>query len=554
MKRSRLYLSLSFLVASQQVEFSSAAALRARLSPADDANNDSQTKAHLLTAKLSSSSHHRALQVSNHGGSQEDLSIPLVGIGVGNSPHHKIPFILASALMFQNTNNKQNANAEDLHYRMIDTSHSHTDSALEVLVGRSLSRLLSSGSKSKSSSSTTDGDDVYHVLIKINHSHLGYERTMLSIQNSLSDILPSFNGKSGTSTAVSTPNFRVHAIIQYPRCYDSFFTSKTYQNSPNFPTKYSSCTEEEEALDEATKSVGPSPLLDTGAWKRSWHALEELYHHGTLESIGVSNFGPHDMKRLYEMSTVGPHIYQGTLHTLLLEEDLIEEMVMHGVHYQCIDAASTILAGKETAPKAYATLERIGAMHGSLDEGEGVSGVYGYSPIQVVLGWLVQRGVGVVPGTTNPAHLAENSPVSLASMPKFSPRENLDIENAILAIVNGEDESDAESGELASITQAELGSQAENVEVTATGNQLDGGVIATFFNTFHRNIRIFQVHPETGRQIQLSRSIPPGRSGRLIVRPDDVLIAYDGHGVAVKKFLVEGSSEGRIDFSMDSAR
>ena len=120
-----------------------------------------------------------------------------------------------------------------------------------------------------------------------------------------------------------------------------------------------------------------------------------------------------------------------------------------------------------------------------------------------------------------------------------------------MAIVNGEDESDDVSGELASITQAELGSQAENVEVTATGNQLDGGVIATFFNTLHRNIRIFQVHPETGRQIQLSQSIPPGRSGRLIVRPDDVLIAYDGHGVAVKKFLVEGSSDGRIDFSMD---
>ena len=147
MKRSRLYLSsLSLLVASQQVVLSSAAALRATQSPADDgiSNNDSQTKStNQLTAKLSTSSHHRALQVvsgnNQGGGSQEDdLSIPLVGIGVGNSPHHKIPFILASALMSPNSNNKnkQKDSVEDLHYRMVDTSHSHTDSALEVLVGR----------------------------------------------------------------------------------------------------------------------------------------------------------------------------------------------------------------------------------------------------------------------------------------------------------------------------------------------------------------------------------------------------------------------------------
>lgn len=525
MKRSRLYLTLPFLLASQ-VDLTSAAALRATQSPVDaESNNGSQTNApSQLTAKLSRSSHH----------------IPLVGVGVGNSPHHKIPFILASALSPNNTSNKQkDNNLEDLHYRMIDTSH--TDSALEVLVGRSLSRLLlSSGSKTKSSPYANTTRDEYHVLIKIHHTHLGYERTMLSIQNSLSDILPGFNGKSGTLS-----KFRVHAIIQYSRCYDNFFTSSTYQTSPNFPTKHSSCHEEEEALGEEIKSAGPSPLLDTeNAWRRSWRALEELYHHGTLASIGISNFGPFDMKGLYEIATEGPHIYQGSLRTLLLKEDMIEELIRHGVHYQCIDAASTVLAGREHSPKAYAMLERIGAKHGSVDDG--VGSTYGYSAVQVVLGWLVQRGVGVVPGTTSPAHLSENSPITLASMPKFSPRENLDIETALLGLINGEDDS----GKKANASSEVDNIAAENVEVTANGSQIDGGVVATFFNSLHRNIRIFQVHPETGRQVQLSLGIPPGRSGRLIVRPDDVLIAYDGHGVAVKKFLVEGN-DGRVDFTLE---
>ena len=545
MKRSRLYLTLPFLLASQ-VDLAYAAALRATQSVDAESNNDSQNSDTLLTAKLSRSSHHRAQ------GSKEDALLPLVGVGVGNSPHHKIPFILAKALS-PNTSNNQNDNLEDLHYRMVDTSH--TDSALEVLVGRSLSRLLSSGSKAKSSPSASNTREEYHILIKIHHTHLGYERTMLSVQNSLSDILPGFHSKSGTTSSY-TPDFRVHAIIQYPRCYDSFFTSSIYKNSPNFPTKHSSCHEEEEALGEATKTAGPSPLLDTeNAWRRSWRALEELYHHGTLESIGIFNFGPLDMKGLWEISTEGPHIYQGSLRTLLLEEDMIEDLIRHGVHYQCIDAASAVLLGLEHAPKAYANLERIGAKHGSVDEG--VSEAYGYSAVQVVLGWLVQRGVGVVPGTTSPAHLAENCPITLASMPKFSPRENLDIETALLALVAGEDPSEDEDGGIArSISRekslastGEDDTAPENVEVAANGSQLDGGVVATFFNSLHRNIRVFQVHPDTGRQIQLSQSIPPGRSGRLIVRPSDVLIAYDGHGVAVKKFLVEGN-DGRVDFTL----
>ena len=538
MKRSRLYLTLPFLLALQV----DGAALRATQSPETQSNEDKESNvspfASQLTVTLSRSTRHRVK------GSQEGAIIPLVGVGVGNSPHHKIPFILASAL--SPVSNKQTKNVEDLQYRMVDTSH--TDSALEVLVGRSLSRLLlSEGNKAKSSPTNTGNTrEEYHILIKIHHTHLGYERTMLSVQNSLSDILPELNGKSGTLSSNKPIDFKVHAVIQYPRCYDSFFLTETYKNSPNFPEKHSSCHEEEDALDDATKSAGPSPLIDSeNAWKRSWRALEELYHHGTLEGIGVSNFGPFDMNGLYEISTEGPHIYQGSLRTLLLEEDMIEELIRHGVHYQCIDAASAVLTGKSTAPEAYATLERMGAKHGSVDED-------GYSAVQLVLGWLVQRGVGVFPGTTSATHLAENSPLTLASMPKFSPRENLDIETALLTIVNSKGSNTNENGEITENDGIEpVNTASMNVELTANGSQLDGGVVATFFNTLQRNVRIFQVHPETGRQIQLSRAIPPGRNGRLIVQPDDVLIAYDAYGVAVKKFLVEEDTSGSVDFTCE---
>ncbi|KAL3758967.1 hypothetical protein ACHAWU_003038 [Discostella pseudostelligera] len=511
--------------------------------------------------------------------------IPLIGIGVGNLPHTKIPYILASALDTKNRKISQSGGStEELNYRLVDSSHA-TDSALEVLVGRSLSRL-----SSLPMGDHGDDDHVYHVMIKIWHTHLGYERTMLSVQNSLSDILP--GGGIGSSSKSSQAhgvnksksdanankqftvgggrsNVRIHAIMQHPRCYDELFTSSTYLTSPNIPIKYQSCREEEDALDTTVKSIsnGHTPLFDKdNAWKRSYRALEELYHHGTIESIGVSNFDLSDMSQLFNIATVGPHIYQGSLHTLMTQEDLVEELVQHGVHYQCYDAVSTILKGREDAPHAYSILERIGAKHGYESGGGTTDVTYGYSPIQVVLGYLVHhRGVGVIPGTTDISHLAENSPSSLESMPQFSPRQLFDIEMAIQALLNKDDRIVESENNNHAMGDSSATSE-DNVVITGTGfthgatgnSELSpngDGMVATFFNTLPhpRSVRIFQIHPETGEQIQLLH----GRSGRLIVNVDDVLIAYDAYGVAVQKFLVEEDSgqekmNGHVDFIVKS--
>jgi hypothetical protein len=491
---------------------------------------------------------------------------------VGNLPHNKIPYMLASALSEK--------------HRLVDTSH--TNSALEVLVGRSLTRLVGAnaaagGGKKHIAASGSVDSNVYHVVIKIYHTHLGYERTMQSVQDSLSDILPGYSASKrqlldnsqGSSTNItpsssSGVDIRIHAILQYPRCYDTLFTSHLYLNSPNFPQKYTSCQEEEEALDETIKLTGSSPLLDKdNAWKRSYRALEELYHHGTLESIGVSNFGPADMESLYDLSTVGPHVYQGTLRTLLLEEELVEGLVKHGVHYQCYDVVSTVLEGKGDAQRAYEMLERIGAKLGNVQRNGVIANEnnVGYSGVQVVLGWLVQRGVGVIPGTVNLQHLVENSPDVLASMPRFTPREALDVEMAVLALLRGEDLDDegTASGIASAVNEARKHTMIMGREYSSLVDGMDeisshgmsstadqDGVVATFFNSLKRNIRIFHIHPTTGQQLQISQSIPPGRSGRILVNPSDVLIAYDGHGVAVKKFLVrEGEkAAGKVEFSV----
>jgi hypothetical protein len=312
--------------------------------------------------------------------------------------------------------------------------------------------------------------------------------------------------------------------------------------SPNFPVKYSNCREEEEAFARSSSLKDPGPLDDKMAWKRSYCALEELYERDILESIGVSNFGPEDMTSLFSYATIGPHIYMGTLHTLLEGEEMVEEMVKHGVHYICYDAVSAMLEGKSEAETAYATLERVGARHGmKLNEGDS----NGYSAVQIVLGWLAQRGVGVLPGTTDSRHLIDNSPQVLSSMPKFSPKELLSVEMTVQALLRGENIEDESNADTMDEHDVLMTADNEN-------GQEGSAVVATFFNSLKNSVRIFRVHPTTGKQIQLSSSIAPGRNGRIMVEMNDVLIAYDGHGTAVKKFLVETDEGiGRVDFSVE---
>jgi len=88
-------------------------------------------------------------------------------------------------------------------------------------------------------------------MIKVWHTHLGYERTAMSVRDSLSDILPGADNNDDPVVDV-----RVHAIIQYPRCYDELFALKSYLDLPNFPVKYGSCAEEGRAGSRSERRVG----------------------------------------------------------------------------------------------------------------------------------------------------------------------------------------------------------------------------------------------------------------------------------------------------------
>ncbi|MFF2369209.1 aldo/keto reductase [Agromyces sp. NPDC058110] len=123
----------------------------------------------------------------------------------------------------------------------------------------------------------------------------------------------------------------------------------------------------------------------------AWRALEDAVDHGTVRSIGVSNFAVADLQRLLEVARIRPVVDQVELHPYWQQPDLLP-----------------FLAGEGIVPQAWYPLG-----HGSRELlGEpalaAVAARHGRSAVQVVLRWHVQSGFVPLPKSTNPVHLAAN--------------------------------------------------------------------------------------------------------------------------------------------------
>lgn len=124
----------------------------------------------------------------------------------------------------------------------------------------------------------------------------------------------------------------------------------------------------------------------------AWRVLEKLYAEGTARAIGVSNFEPDRLLDLIAYNKVIPAINQ-------IETNLY---CQRGSEREWMDK-------KQVAHMAFAPLGQ-----GSRNEMYRESAVltiaekYGKTPAQVLLRFLTQKGVAVIPRSTKPEHIKEN--------------------------------------------------------------------------------------------------------------------------------------------------
>ena len=124
----------------------------------------------------------------------------------------------------------------------------------------------------------------------------------------------------------------------------------------------------------------------------AWRVLEKLYADGKVRAIGVSNFEPDQLLDLIAYHKIVPAVDQ--IETNLYCQRITERGWMDK---------------KQVAHMAYAPLGQ-GNRNGMYREPAvlALAEKYGKTPAQVLLRFLTQKGIAVIPRSTQPEHIKEN--------------------------------------------------------------------------------------------------------------------------------------------------
>ena len=123
----------------------------------------------------------------------------------------------------------------------------------------------------------------------------------------------------------------------------------------------------------------------------SWRAMQDAYRAGKLRTIGVSNFQPDRLMDLIAFNDIAPAVNQIEVNPFHQQADSVAFMQEHGVQAQ---AWAPFAEGRNHLFQNQVLLA-IAAKHGK-------------SVGQVVLRYLVLRGIAVLAKTVRPERMAEN--------------------------------------------------------------------------------------------------------------------------------------------------
>ena len=165
------------------------------------------------------------------------------------------------------------------------------------------------------------------------------------------------------------------------------------------------------AFDVATRKLGferidllilhqPAPwVFDTTL--EAYRALETLLADGRVRAIGVSNFKPAHLDRLFAASTVVPAINQIELHPYFTQKETQKTDATHGIITQAWSPIGGINFypgfgdGSAKNPLNDEVIAAIGAAHNK-------------SAAQVMIRWHLQQGRSAIPKSVRPERIAEN--------------------------------------------------------------------------------------------------------------------------------------------------
>ena len=127
---------------------------------------------------------------------------------------------------------------------------------------------------------------------------------------------------------------------------------------------------------------------------KAYLAMEKAVEDGKIHSIGLSNWYVEELEDFLPQINIPPALVQNEIHPYYQENDVIPYIhdlgiVVQGWYPLGGRGHTADLLGEEV-------ISEIAAVHGK-------------SSAQVILRWNLQKGVVVIPGSSNPAHIQENT-------------------------------------------------------------------------------------------------------------------------------------------------
>ena len=182
-----------------------------------------------------------------------------------------------------------------------------------------------------------------------------------------------------------------HAMAEYgiPR-EEIFVITKIYPNQFGDP---------EAAIDMALEKldIGYIDMMllhhpGTNAVK-AYKAMERYVEEGKIHSLGLSNWYVEELTEFLPQITITPALVQNEIHPYYQEQEIVPFIQEKGIVVQCWyplggRGYTADLLGNETI--------------------KAIADAHGVSSAQVILRWDLQRGIVVIPGSSNPAHIREN--------------------------------------------------------------------------------------------------------------------------------------------------
>lgn len=126
----------------------------------------------------------------------------------------------------------------------------------------------------------------------------------------------------------------------------------------------------------------------------TYHAMEQAVADGTIRSIGLSNWYVEELTEFLPQVDIVPALVQNEIHPYYQENDVIPFIQEKGIVVQ--------------GWYPFGGRGHTGALLGDPVISE-IAEAHGVSSAQTILRWNLQKGVVVIPGSSNPDHIQENT-------------------------------------------------------------------------------------------------------------------------------------------------